>query len=224
MREIITIDEVYYDLRNKIENLELKPAAKISENELSREYNVSRHIIRGAFNRLKEQKLIEVYPQRGTYVSLIDMKLISDYIFIRESIEMRNLYDVMKYEFREELCDRLSKNIEEQKVIANEFGYCDEYQKADMNFHKMLLEVSGRQDVLNLIENQGIYLRRWKNLELNYTKRIPQIIVQHTELIEAIKKQDLQKGRDILHEHLACVYRVSETLLDVDYKKYLKIT
>jgi hypothetical protein len=32
---MITIDEKFYDSRNKIENLELKPAAKLSENELS---------------------------------------------------------------------------------------------------------------------------------------------------------------------------------------------
>jgi len=222
MKKYMSIDDIYHSLRVKIETLELKPGSRISENELSKEYNVSRHIIRGAFSRLKEQKLIEVYPQRGTYVSLIDMKLISDYIFIRESIEMRNLYYVMNYDNMEMLCSDLSENIKLQKEVSAKCGYCKEYQELDMKFHKRLLMVSGRQDVFDLLSDQGIYLRRWKNLELNYTKRIPEIIEQHELLIEAIRKRNLQEGRNILHEHLACVYKISETLLNGKYKQYIK--
>ena len=73
-QETMSSEEIYEDLCNKIEKLVYLPGDKISENELCKQYGVSRHIIRTAIGRLKERTLLTVYPQRGTFVSLIDMK------------------------------------------------------------------------------------------------------------------------------------------------------
>ena len=76
LQEVMSSEEIYEDLCNKIEKLVYLPGYKISENELCKQYGVSRHIIRTAISRLKERTLLTVYPQRGTFVSLIDMKAV----------------------------------------------------------------------------------------------------------------------------------------------------
>ena len=86
-QETMSSDEIYEELCNKIEKLVYLPGDKISENELCRQYGVSRHIIRTVISRLKERMLLTVYPQRGTFVSLIDMKTVELILFIRESVE-----------------------------------------------------------------------------------------------------------------------------------------
>ncbi len=87
LQETMSSEEIYEDLCNKIEKLVYLPGYKISENELCKQYGVSRHIIRTAISRLKERTLLTVYPQRGTFVSLIDMKAVELILFIRESVE-----------------------------------------------------------------------------------------------------------------------------------------
>ncbi len=60
-KKFMTSDEVYEDLCDKIEKLVYMPGDRISENNLCKLYNVSRHIVRNAITRLKDRKLITVY-------------------------------------------------------------------------------------------------------------------------------------------------------------------
>ena len=51
-------DEIYMDLCSKIEKLVYLPGDKISENELCRQYGVSRHIIRTVIGPLTMMQLL----------------------------------------------------------------------------------------------------------------------------------------------------------------------
>ena len=86
-QRFLTSDEVYEDLCEKIEKLVYMPGERLSENELCKIYGVSRHIVRSAITRLKDRLLITVYPQRGTFVSLIDMRLVEKVLYLREALE-----------------------------------------------------------------------------------------------------------------------------------------
>ena len=69
----ISAEKIYRDLLDNIISLKLEPGSLISENTMSNEYGVSRSVIRTVFARLNELGFIDIYPQRGSYVSLIDM-------------------------------------------------------------------------------------------------------------------------------------------------------
>lgn len=84
---MVTSEEIYEDLCLKIEKLVYMPGDRLSENELCRIYGVTRHVVRNALVSLKQRRLVDVFPQRGTYVSLIDMDYIEDILYMRESVE-----------------------------------------------------------------------------------------------------------------------------------------
>ena len=71
----------YRVLKGNIMSLELKPGELLSESDLSEKLNISRTPIREIIMILKGEHLIEVKPQAGTYVSLIDRELIDEAIF-----------------------------------------------------------------------------------------------------------------------------------------------
>lgn len=106
-QESMNSEEIYEDLCNKIEKLVYLPGYKISENELCKQYGVSRHIIRTAISRLRERNLLTVYPQRGTFVSLIDMKNVELILFIRESVEQEAVR-LLQFE-KQEVRDRMGE-------------------------------------------------------------------------------------------------------------------
>ena len=95
-------DYVYRVLKDNIMCLELKPGELLSESELAKKLNVSRTPIREVLIKLKAEKLIEVKPQAGTYVSLIDRNLIEEAIFIRYNLEKEAL---------KEACESFSEDI-----------------------------------------------------------------------------------------------------------------
>lgn len=53
LQETMSSEEIYEDLCNKIEKLVYLPGYKISENELCKQYGVSRHIIRDRHQPVK---------------------------------------------------------------------------------------------------------------------------------------------------------------------------
>ncbi len=63
-------------LKYNIVNLNLKPGQAISENEIAELLGVSRTPVREAFLELAKASIVEVYPQKGTYISLIDMEMV----------------------------------------------------------------------------------------------------------------------------------------------------
>ena len=64
-------DYSYRVIKEAIMSLELKPGQAISEIELAEMLNISRTPIREVMAKLKEENLVEVLPQVGTYVSKI---------------------------------------------------------------------------------------------------------------------------------------------------------
>lgn len=66
-------EKAYYILRDKIVQLKLRPGDTISEQELMDELGLGRTPLREAVQRLAQEKLVTLIPQRGTYVSELNL-------------------------------------------------------------------------------------------------------------------------------------------------------
>src|SRR3954471_10676901 len=78
---------VYANLRDAIVRAELAPGRQLSENELAASLGVSRTPVREALQRLRDDRLVEIVPQLGTFVSRISNRALGDAQFVRESLE-----------------------------------------------------------------------------------------------------------------------------------------
>src|SRR5882757_7741284 len=78
---------VYSSVRDAIVSTELEPGRQISENELAARLGVSRTPVREALARLRDDRLVEIVPQFGTFVSRISVAGVDDAQFLREALE-----------------------------------------------------------------------------------------------------------------------------------------
>jgi DNA-binding GntR family transcriptional regulator len=67
-------EEAYAVIRSKIITLELEPGSLISEATLMAKLNLGRTPIREALRLLANEKLVEVFPRRGMFVSNVDVE------------------------------------------------------------------------------------------------------------------------------------------------------
>lgn len=210
LQEIMSSEEIYEDLCNKIEKLVYLPGYKISENELCKQYGVSRHIIRTAISRLKERTLLTVYPQRGTFVSLIDMKAVELILFIRESVEQEatRLLQFESQEVRERMGKAMKDCIERQRASISENIDMDAFYALDNEFHGCLLDAVGKKDVMEIIREDYIHFRRWRNFDVVRTGRQAEIIKEHTALMNVLVKNQTKEAHEILHWHLNTTNRL----------------
>lgn len=219
-QQMTTSDFIYEDLCNKIETLEYMPGQRISENELCRAYGATRHMVRGALMKLKQRKLVEVYPQRGTFVSLIDMRYIADILFVREAMEQEAMRQVIESGEVEEVCGKMRACIELQKQCKHSEQYTQEFYQLDNAFHQCMYGAIGRREIFQFISEPYIHFRRWRNFEIQYSERVKRLIQEHEELVDAIEAKDEARARKCLHEHLDTVQQYGEKMKDSE-KKYV---
>ena len=91
-----SVESIYEELKSNIINLDLVPGTKIREEDLATRFNISRTPIRTVIARLEKDDLLSVAPQKGTYVSKINISNISDFIYVRKAVETSVLEVVEK--------------------------------------------------------------------------------------------------------------------------------
>lgn len=187
-------DYVYRVLKDNIMCLELKPGELLSESDLAKKLQVSRTPIREVLIKLKGEKLIEVKPQAGTYVSLIDWKIIKEAIFMRYNLEKEALKEACD-NFSEEALMDMEKCIFAQKLIANKANNVLEFHNLDKEFHELLFKGIEKNNIWEAICNISTHYNRMRLLaEMNLNKEF--IVDQHETYLHIIK----DKRRDIIDE------------------------
>jgi len=193
-------DYAYRVLKDNIMTLNLKPGELLSEADLSEKLGISRTPIREVLMRLKNEHLIEVKPQTGTYISLIDANLIEEAMFMRYTLEKEVLKTVSN-NINDNLLMELEKNLFAQKLIANRDDSAIEFHKLDKKFHQLLFEGSNKKNIWNSILNISTHYNRMRLLfEMQANKE--EIINQHEEYLNIIKNKSLDDIDKIVTYHI----------------------
>lgn len=191
----------YRVLKDNIMSLNLKPGELLSESNLSEKLNISRTPIREILMRLKNEYLIEVKPQAGTYVSLIDKDLINEAIFMRSVLEKEVLRQAC-CEFSEELYLELEKNLFAQNLVVDKEGKEIEFHNLDKKFHKLIFLGCNKINIWNNIMNISTHYNRMRLLSEMKSNKI-QIINQHEELLHIIKNNKSDKIDSYVNKHIS---------------------
>lgn len=195
-----TRDYAYEEIRDQIVMLDLEPGSKVSENEISTLLGISRTPVREAFVRLVQDKLLEVYPQKGTFVSLIDLNFVEEARFIREHLE-RAIVREACHDFSEADMLYLEENIKKQESTILE----DDHQKLyelDELFHQAISRGAGKERVWSVIQQEKAHLNRIRVLSLSANIDWGVILTQHKEIIASIKEQNEEEADELMRMHL----------------------
>ena len=193
---------IYRVLRENIMNLNLKPGESIGEIELSKILNVSRTPLREAIVQLVEEKLLQVFPQRGSFVSKIDYNLVEEAIFVRETCEERILKMAIQDKDVDELVMKLEKNIEYQKIILNFDGDLHEFFTLDNEFHYILFDHYNKKNSWKAIKRLSTHYDRLRLLDALEKTNIEATLNQHIKIVDLIKNKDEKNVDTLIEKHL----------------------
>lgn len=190
----------YRILKYNIMSLDLKPGELLSESNLSEKLNISRTPIREILMKLKNEHLIEVKPQSGTYVSLIDRDLINEAIFMRSVLEKEVLREACS-KFPEELYIELEKNLFAQKLVVDKEGKEIEFHNLDKKFHKLIFLGCNKANIWDTIMNISTHYNRMRLLSEMKSNKM-QIINNHEEMLDMIKNNEISKIDKYINKHI----------------------
>lgn len=193
---------IYRVLRENIMNLNLKPGEAIGEVELSKILDVSRTPLREAIVQLVEEKLLEVFPQKGSFVSKINLTLVEEAIFVRETCESKILKLIYDSENIDKVLNELEKNIEYQKIILNFNGDLYEFFNLDNKFHHILFESYNKKNSWKAIKRLSTHYDRLRLLDALEKTNIEATLNQHIEIVKSLKEKKVEKIEGLVEKHL----------------------
>lgn len=217
-----TREYIYRVLKEEIVYLRLVPGEIISENDISKRFNVSRTPVRDVFSKLQIDNLIEVRPQRGTFVSLIDFEYVKDIVYMRNVVETQLFTELIDVITPEQI-DNLNANLEDQrKAIDRIAGGSSELEffKIDSEFHRYAYSILGRSKLWEVIQQLKVHYTRFRMLDLVKTKDFGTLHNEHIKIVELIKQKDKAAIASTMKEHLyGGINRLSDKIKD-EYKGY----
>lgn len=197
---------VYNTLREQILHLELIPGAAISEIETAAKYEVSRTPVRDAFKALEAEGLLEIRPHVGTFVSLIDLNMISDILYMREHLELAILKDLCRtfdksQEFRVRLILRKQRDLIESDLPIIELSRA--FILADNEFHYTLFDIAGKKNVSTIFHSISSEYERFRTF-INWDGKdtLLRLHRDHEEIFRCIIEKDIATLEKLVSHHI----------------------
>jgi DNA-binding GntR family transcriptional regulator len=192
---------VFDAIRQAIVQLRLRPGNLLSEADVARQLGVSRQPVREAFIKLAEVGLVEVKPQRGTFVMLISIRQVQNVRFIREAIEVAVVRKAA-LEASPKRLDEFRRLIDAQRE-AERKGDHIEFLRLDEAFHQALAHAVDTDYAWRVLENLKAQMDRVRHLSMPDATPIDVLVGQHGAIIDAIARHAPDEAEAAMRTHLS---------------------
>lgn len=200
----IKLAEVAYDfIKEAIIYNKFLPGEPLSENMLANLLEMSRTPVREALKELHKEELVDIFPERGTFVKQISIKDIREIFAVRRALEclavetaLNNIskeeIGEMKQQWEKFLEDFKSKKELDLKLVS----------QMDNQLHKLLIDRSKNDHIKKIIHMLNLRILRYQGLSAKTLGRIDETINQHLEILHYMKKRDLFGLSAVLKKHI----------------------
>lgn len=192
------ITDAYRVLKRRIVLAELAPGQPLQENDLAKEFGVSRTPIREALIRLEAEGLVRIVPKRGVYVSEVSLN------------KFKNIYEIRYYLIG--LAGRLSA----QRITEEELRKLDalvekvrgesnvkKLQEYDLMFHDLLNQGTHNEELVETLErlrNQMPRIWTFTHAANEYFLKTREEIAQ---IVDALRARDADRTEQLLRQHIS---------------------
>lgn len=192
-------DVTYNRIREDIMNITLEPGTDVSVQKLSERYGVSRTPAREAVVRLQQSGLVEVYPQRKTVVSKIDLQRVHEEWFIRTSLESA-VVDEFIHKCSELVADTMQELVNKQKKYMDKEHFREFYYK-DNRFHQLIFETAGEGLSWHTIEDVASHYNRIRLMYGKMRGSEQSVVDKHEKMVAATRARDVEAMRKMVMDH-----------------------
>ncbi len=194
------VPQIYGLLRHAIVTTKLLPGQNLSEKNMAEQLGVSRQPVREAFIKLAEAGLVEIRPQRGTFVMKISVKAVKNARFVREAIELAILDEAVGHLSPAFLA--LQRDIISRQRTAAHVPDFEAFFALDEAFHRGFAEAVGYDHAWKVVENDKAQWDRVRFLTLPKASPMLDLARQHEAILDAVEQEHLDDAKVAMRTHL----------------------
>ena len=193
-------DVVRETLRDAILEGELAPSTRLREEELAREFGVSRTPVREALQQLGAEGFIEVSPHQGAVVASLTVEDILAIYVVREVLEGVSARLASRRATPAQI-ERLLAIVEEMEAQIDSGSPA---QLADLNlrFHAELRRAAANRYLDRFLSQIEHAVRRFGQTTYASPGRKESSIAEHRAIIEAVSARDPERAEVLAIEHM----------------------
>jgi len=196
-------DQAYQRLRRMICTAELAPGAVVVESELCEQLGLGRTPVREALRALASEHLIDVYPRRGMFVAGVDPRELRAISEVRERLEpfaaalaaaRRDDDDLaVIHEVLTDLAALDEKSLEDQRPALMDL---------DERIHKCVYHATHNAYLEQNLDSYYTHALRIWYLGLTNVTHLQDAVLEHRELLEAIRDGDTERATTVMSKHI----------------------
>jgi len=186
-------------VKDNIINMEIKPGSLIGEQEIATQLGISRTPVHEAFLELSKSKIVNILPQKGCSVSLIDYELIKESRFLRIAVESALLKEACDVATEEDI-QKLYANIKlQQFYIEND---PPKFLDLDNEFHKNIYVACNKLNCFYMVSLMSLHFDRVRSLSLK-TIKDQKLVSDHKAIADAIAAHDKDAVEAAFTKHMS---------------------
>ena len=194
-------NRVFDAIRQAIVQLQLRPGHLLSEADVARQLGVSRQPVREAFIKLADVGLVEVRPQRGTFVKLISIREVQNARFVREAIEIAIVRKAALEASRGKIAE-LERILADQREASERSDHVA-FLRLDEAFHQAVAHSADCDHAWRVLEGLKAQMDRVRYLSMPNATPIDTLIGQHAAIVDALGRHSPDDAEAAMRAHLS---------------------
>ena len=194
-------EAAYQAIQDRLIRLDIRPGAPINEEELCQRLGLSRTPVREALQRLEHERLVVVYPRRGTFATEINVTDLTYILEIRELMEpaaaasaARRATPAERAFFRALAGELAASTGRESRP--------DELMTLDMRIHRAVYAATHNPYLEDTLIRYGNLATRIWCLFLDRLADMAAHVGEHTRLLTAVIEGDAAQAARIARRHV----------------------
>jgi len=192
--------KVYRVLKTEIVKGFLEPGTKLFEDKIATQIGVSRTPVREAIQKLAAEGLIKIAPNQTIIVTEISIEDIKEVLQIRGVLEGLAARVAAKKITRHEI-DELEAIVSQMGLYVSKEDLTS-YCKVDDEFHNLILNVCGNKLIINIRDNLGNFIYRYRIRSLSIPGRLKHSLEEHRNIMESLKKHNSEDADRLSQIHM----------------------
>ena len=193
-------DRAYEGLRDRIVTLQIKPGQPIDEDRIGAELGMGRTPVREAIKRLALERLVTVFPRRGTFASdinITDLAHVTDVRVVVEAHAARRAAQRLTTHQRPELI-ALRRELGEVTGVPGDPGL----MQLDARVHRFIYSCADNPYLAEMCGRCfNLSLRIWY-LAVDRMPGLSTHVQEHRQLLDAIGDGDGDRAAAVVGEHI----------------------
>ena len=192
-------EEIFTVLKRRIIQWEYPPGYRFTEEEICKEFSVSRSPVRETLRMLEEHGLVDKVPYRGCTVKQPDVQAINELYDVRVILESAVVEQLASSDRPGDLLESLARTWGGLGRVSSYAEVEDvDLANEDRVFHEALARATSNRTLFDMLQSINERLHFTRMFDITTVERLWDTCRQHQRILDAIAAGDASAAREAM--------------------------